>query len=147
MSEKLFNTRIVELSESGELIPALKEWKLVNAYEDIDICICGKNPIKRICVVENIHNRNTAIIGSSCVEKFLGIPSSKIFTDLKKVEGNERALLDVFTLTFLHNNSIINDWEFDFYGNVIKYQRRLSDKQVGCLIKVNNKLLYKLRNK
>lgn len=144
MSERIFNENLLLKSKNSDLLSAIKEWKLKSAFIGKDSCICGKTPIKHICLMKNIHNNNVIIVGSSCVEKFFHIPTGKMFSDFAKVEKNILAKLDSFTIEFLFKNYLINSWEYEFYMNINKW-RNLSEKQVNCLRKINERLIREMR--
>lgn len=71
--EKLI-MRVIQNSESDIWEDAVFEWEIIDCEEDSSCsseCICGKENIKYLYSIRNIHNgRILYPIGSSCIQKF-----------------------------------------------------------------------------
>ncbi len=72
---------IVALSVAHSWEPAKQEWFLITI--DIDescdsTCLCKHYPIRELCTLGNRLNHNEAIVGSVCVNRFMGLPTGKI---------------------------------------------------------------------
>ena len=65
---------VIDKSESKNWDSAVLEWELIDTEEDEcaeSRCICGKENIRYLHMIKNIHNGNTLFpIGSSCIRKF-----------------------------------------------------------------------------
>jgi len=154
MSESNFHKLqdgITALSNSKDWYQAKLEWQLKDIYQESGReCLCGQNPIKNICVLENIHNGNISEVGNVCVNKFLGITSaSAIFTainrcykDLTKSMGKNAFHYMIVQSKHMNPNSDckLTAWEIDFYSDTLK-KKKLSEKQEKYRIKVNKKFL------
>lgn len=72
-SENLIQT-IIEKSVSDIWFDAVLEWEIVDCEEDDyndSSCVCGKENIKYLFEIQNIHNNNVVFpIGSTCIQKF-----------------------------------------------------------------------------
>jgi hypothetical protein len=110
------------------------EWELAAITIGINSCICGKNPIKYICLLTNSHTNETAILGSTCVEKYLNISCDTIFKDMEKDVTNRFVKID--TLKFAYARGYVNDWEYEVYQDLQKW-KKLSAKQKGLRDTIN----------
>jgi len=134
---------IINLSSSKNWDGAKNEWNFEFAYmcDEFQRCLCGHYPIREICVIKNKINDNEAEVGNCCVNKFLGIDSAnKIFESVKRIKGDNKKSMSAEVLDYLHSKIAINDFEFNFYKNIIR-KRKLSDKQQEIKLKINNKLV------
>lgn len=65
---------VINVSESNEWLDAVDEWEIYDCEEDEDCssrCICGKENIRYLYTIRNIHNGEMLFpIGSSCINKF-----------------------------------------------------------------------------
>ncbi|MFB6305946.1 MAG: hypothetical protein ABEH43_02980, partial [Flavobacteriales bacterium] len=50
---------IVKRSEADEWFYAKLEWEWTEIYLSIGTCLCGKHPIKEICIIRNTKNGTT----------------------------------------------------------------------------------------
>ena len=87
MSEYKLTQEILALSVGKTWDRARLEWTLHEVYESDEpqTCLCGHFPIIEICTLLNRSNGNVADIGNCCVKKFIGLPSDKIFSAVKRV--------------------------------------------------------------
>jgi len=138
--EKLIR-EIVSLSLSTNWVEAKKEWSLDTVYFSTTVqhCLCG-HPIKECCVLTNFKNKQTAIVGNVCVNKFMEIESDKIFKSIKKIQKDIDKSLNLETIKYAHQKNWINDWEKDFYLD-ISLKKNLTEKQSSKRLQVNKKVI------
>ena len=148
MSEYKLSKEIINLSDSSIWDAAKLEWKLDEIYEaeEPERCLCGHFPIIEICILKNIHNSNIATVGNCCVKKFIGLPSDKIFQAIKRVRKDNEKSLNAEAIDHAHKKQWINDWEKDFYINIMR-KRKLTMKQLQKKIQINEKLAKNMRRK
>lgn len=148
MSEYQLTKEIVALSDAKVWDVAKLEWTLEEVYEaeTPDRCLCGHFPIIEICVLRNKINRNTAIVGNSCVKKFIGLPSDKIFQAVKRVRKDIVKSLNKEAVQHAFVHGWINEWERGFYFDNLR-KRNLSPKQTTIKEKINQKFLLNMQKK
>jgi hypothetical protein len=119
------------------------EWKFLTISKDKASCLCGKNPIYKLCHMFNKINHNHAIIGTTCVAKYLHIPADIIYDDiLIKLKEGLNYLVSIETIEFGFDLRLLSEWERDFYLNITKaWKKKMTDKQKEVIIKLNGKLL------
>lgn len=146
MSEYRLTQEIIELSQSTNWDAAKLEWKLETIYEadEPEHCLCGHFPIIEVCILRNQMNLNLATVGNCCVKKFIGLPSDKIFQAIKRVRKDDEKSLNAEAIAYAHEKAWINDWERDFYLDVMR-RRKLSLKQIDKKKQVNQKLALKMK--
>ena len=147
MSEYKLSQGIITLSQASNWDQAKLEWSLDSIYEaeEPDTCLCGHFPIIEICILKNRLNANTAEVGNYCVKKFIGLPSDKIFQAVKRVRSNDTKSLNAETIDHAFRNHWINEWERNFYMDVLR-KRNLSSKQLSKKKQINGKVLSKIVN-
>lgn len=133
---------IIELSDSPTWDLAKTEWQLSEIYfaDDPETCLCGHFPILELCIINNSKNNNMATVGNCCVKKFLGLPSDKIFSAIKRVRKDIEKSVNSETLHHAFKKGWINDWEYGFYKK-IGPKRSLTEKQNKKKIEVNERIL------
>lgn len=138
---------IIALSNSNTWELAKNEWVLSEVYEEDEptTCLCGHFPIIEICVIRNKLNGAETIVGNVCVKKFLGIPSDRIFSAIKRISKDNSKSLNIESIEYMKNRGWLTDWEYGFYCNTHK-KRVLSDKQMNSRVGINQKLLRKSKN-
>jgi len=148
MSEYKLTQGIIELSEAKTWDAAKLEWKLAEIYEadEPETCLCGHFPIIEICILSNIINTNSTNVGNCCVKKFMGLPSDKIFTAVKRVRKDNEKSLNAEAIEYAFEKNWINDWEKSFYLDIMR-KRNLSTKQLETKIKINMKLAHNMKRK
>ena len=140
---KLFR-RIIDRSRAKDWHNAKLEWDLIDIYIDEDeTCLCGHHPIKEICVMKNRVNHKQVIVGNCCVNRFIGIPSNKMFRGIERVVDDQAKSFPRMLIQHSHNKGWINTWERDFYLDVIK-KRKLSKKQLNKKMEINKNILYNI---
>lgn len=133
---------IVDLSDSKIWGAAKLEWELDYIYWDHDAtnCLCGHYPIKEVCVLLNKINGNTAIVGNVCVNRFVGIPSKKLFDGINKIRKRIDKAVNYETIGYAFNKGWLNSNSYSFYCNTL-LKRKLSDKQMQWRISINKTIL------
>lgn len=146
MSEYKLAEEIIKLSSSKKWDLAKLEWGLSEVYEDDEpnTCLCGHFPIIEMCVLKNKLNAELATVGNCCVKKFLGLPSDKIFQAVKRVRKDKKKSLNAETIAHAFDRKWINEWERDFYLNIMR-KRNLTDKQAQKKLQVNERVLIGMR--
>ncbi|NTU49708.1 MAG: hypothetical protein HGA87_02225 [Desulfobulbaceae bacterium] len=146
MSEYKLAEEIVKLSISKKWDIAKLEWGLNDVYvdEEQNTCLCGHFPIIEMCVLKNKVNGELATVGNYCVKKFLGLPSDKIFQAVKRVRKDKKKSLNAETITHAFDRKWINEWERDFYLDIMR-KRSLTDKQAQKKLQVNERVLIGMR--
>ena len=65
---------VIDSSDATTWEDAVQEWEISDCDEDEEhesSCICGKENLRYLFTISNIHNHNTLFpIGSSCIKKF-----------------------------------------------------------------------------
>lgn len=140
-------TEIIALSNSNTWELAKNEWVLSEVYEEDEptTCLCGHFPIIEICVIRNKINGNETIVGNVCVKKFLGLPSDRIFSAIKRISKDNTKSLNIESIEYMNNRGWLTDWEYRFYCNTYN-KRILSVKQMKSRENINQKLLRKSKN-
>lgn len=148
MSEYKLAKAIINLSKADTWDEAKAEWSLFEIYEAENPrrCLCGHYPIIELCVLSNTYNSHHATVGNCCVKKFMGLPSDKIFQAIKRVRKDEEKSLNEEAITYAHRKNWINDWERDFYLNIMR-KRKLTTPQRNKKIQINNKLAYMMKRR
>lgn len=139
---------IINLSESPTWDLAKSEWQLLEIYfeNEPQRCLCGHFPILELCIIGNLKNKNTATVGNCCVKKFLGLPSDKIFSAIKRVKKDIEKSVNNETLSHALRKKWISDWEYRFYSD-IGSKRVLSEKQNEKKKEVNERILKNMSRK
>ena len=148
MSEYRLTQGIIELSDAKIWDDAKLEWRLAEVYEaeEPDTCLCGHFPIIEICVLHNVINGNTTIVGNCCVRKFIGLPSDKIFQAIKRLRKNNEKSLNAEAIQYAREKKWINEWEKSFYLDIMQ-KRNLSPKQLNKKIQINEKIVHNMKRK
>lgn len=135
--------RIVEMSQADDFQQAKQEWILVRIYKQDDgQCLCGHSPILNHCVLKNKFNGNETVVGSSCVQKFIGIQTDKLFASYTMIVKDLQAYLGMEFIEYLHEHGVINDWEYEFLKSTFRKKFEwLSDKQKDKRIQINKKVI------
>lgn len=146
MSEYNLTREILALSHSNNWDMAKLEWTLAEVYEsdEPETCLCGHFPIIEICILTNRINHNTASVGNCCVKKFIGLPSDRIFQAVKKVRKSNESSLNAEAIQHAFDKGWISEWEHTFYFDTMR-KRKLSEKQLQIRIRINEKVLSKMR--
>jgi len=134
--------RIVEMSVADSFQEAKLEWFLKAIYKGDDTCLCGHSPINNLCVLHNKKNGNETIVGSSCVQKFIGIDTQKLFASYALIVKDEKSYLDEKFIEYLFEHEIITEWERGFLLSTCRKKFEwLSEKQQAMRVKINKKVI------
>lgn len=142
MGLKQLSEEIIKLSTSDKWEEAKKEWTLndITYANEPETCLCGHYPIKELCIIRNTKNDALTVVGNSCINRFLGINSNKIFVSVNNVRKNITKSLTIDFVQLVHDREKISYWELNFYRNIWR-KRNLSNKQMIVKCKINLKIL------
>ncbi len=145
MGEFKLIREIILLSVADTWEFAKSEWELSEIYfsDGPETCLCGKNPIIELCEIRNKKNQQIAIVGNCCVNKFIGLPSGKIFQAVKRIRKDREKSLNSETIDLAYSKNWINDWEYKFYIDTIR-KRLLTENQGLKRRQINEKILFKI---
>ena len=139
MAEKILKERIIERSLADNWEDAVKEWSVHRMYMGHGECTCSKQNIKRICVIKNPNTKLAVKVGSSCVHKFMNIPTQTVFNNIMKLDTDNTFLVKECTIQLAFKLKKINQWELDFYLSAYDYKKK-SPKQQAIIVRINTKL-------
>ena len=142
MSQFQLSERLIELSEASTWDEAKLEWGLEHIWRENkpDTCLCGHSPILEICLIRNIKNNNSAILGNSCVKKFGTLPSDLIFDAVRRIQEKIESAINPETINHAHIKGWMDDWERTFYMDTWR-KRNPTGRQRNTRIKINQKVL------
>jgi hypothetical protein len=134
--------KILEMSDSGDWNLAVKEWNLVciSSSDCAESCLCGHYPIIDLCHIRNRVTKISAIVGNVCVNNFLGIGTTGLFSSYKLISNYIDKSMSEDLIYFSHRRRLINDWEKNFCLSTFR-KRNLSDKAIDKRISINQKVL------
>ena len=144
-----FQKKITELSLiKGEFSDVKGEWELaftnlLDASADAESCICGQDT-KVILQLKNKFTNNEIIVGNKCINHFN--------SEVKGVyRGIKHIMDDPYThkpnlalINYAYSKGFISPQKRRFLRDIQK-RNKLTDNQYDYLIKINDRLLYKLR--
>lgn len=133
--------RITGMSTAKDWDNARAEWSLQHVFraQIADQCLCGHQPIIKICVIKNKTNNKTARVGNCCVNKFMSLGSDSIFNAIDRISKDGTKAASRKLLEMALSQSVITPWEFEFYlSNIDK--RKLTQKQRQTREAINAKL-------
>jgi len=145
MGESKLSQEIISLSVADTWEVAKSEWELSEIYfsDGSDTCLCGHYPIIELCEIRNKKNQKITIVGNCCVNKFMGLPSKKIFQAVKRIRKDSKKSLNSEAIDLAYSKDWINKWEYDFYTDTLR--KRLLTEQQGLKRKqINDKILFKI---
>jgi len=145
-AEYRLTKEIIDRSVNKSWNIAKQEWFLFEVYEseEPDTCLCGHFPIIEICILQNRSNGNFATVGNVCVKKFIGLPSDKIFTGVKRVRKDVQKSLNDSALRYAFEKGWLNDWEFSFYQDIMR-KRVLTTRQREKKDEINVKIVSSMK--
>jgi len=133
---------IIAMSQADNFEEAKKEWILERVYRGLGVCLCGHSPIRKLCVLRNTKNNEKAIVGSSCVQKFIGIKTEHLFKSYELIVKNPEAYLDLLFIEYLFKHDVINEWEYEFLKSTFRKKFEwLSEKQKNKRLQINRKII------
>lgn len=145
-NEYKLKEEIIALSQSKDWSQARLEWQLDHIYfeSEPETCLCGKTPIIEVCVLKNQRNGNYATVGNVCVKRFIGLPSDNIFQAVKRISEDIEKSLNFEAINYAHNKKWISDNDFNFYSDICR-KRKLTPKQMSWKVKINQRVLLKIK--
>lgn len=145
MGEFKLIQEIIKLSVADTWEVAKSEWELSEIYfsDEPETCLCGHYPIIELCEIKNKKNQEITIVGNCCVNKFMGLPSEKIFQAVKRIRKDNEKSLNGEAIELTYSKDWINKWEYDFYTDTFK-KRLLTEKQALKRKQINEKILLKI---
>lgn len=133
---------IIAMSQANNFDEAKKEWILERVYKGLGVCLCGHSPIRKLCVLRNTKNNEKTIVGSSCVQKFIGIKTEHLFKSYELIVKNPEAYLDLLFIEYLFKHDVINEWEYEFLKSTFRKKFEwLSEKQKDKRLQINRKII------
>jgi len=145
MGEFKLIQEIISLSVADAWKLAKSEWELSQIYfsDEPEACLCGHSPIIELCEIRNKKNQKIVVVGNCCVNKFIGLPSEKIFQAVKRIRKNSGKSLNIEAIELAYSKDWINSWEYEFYIDTFG-KRLLTEKQGLKRKQINEKILYKI---
>jgi hypothetical protein len=136
---------ILDQSESDIWDVARKEWRLASVYEveEPERCLCGHFPIIEICVLRNTRNGQQAEVGNVCVQRFMGIDSTKIFQSIKRIRKDPSKSLSMDVVILFSQQGILANKDVQFYSSIHK-KRNLTLPQANWKQDINKRVLDRL---
>ena len=133
---------IIAMSQADNFDEAKNEWILERVYKGLGVCLCGHSPIRKLCVLRNTKNNEKTIVGSSCVQKFIGIKTEHLFKSYELIVKNPEAYLDLLFIEYLFKHDVINEWEYEFLKSTFRKKFEwLSEKQKDKRLQINRKII------
>ena len=146
MAEYKLSQEIIALSDADTWDHAKLEWDLDEIYkanrDNPETCLCGHYPILEVCVIRNLKNGETVVVGNCCVKKFIK-ESDRIFRALDRIKDDYTKALNADTISYAYDKGWIDDWQKDFYIDTWR-KRKLSDKQLYHRVKINQEIIYNM---
>jgi len=145
MGEFKLIQEIISLSVADAWELAKEEWELSQIYfsDEPESCLCGHSPIIELCEIRNKKNQKIAVVGNCCMNKFIGLPSEKIFQAVKKIRKDSEKSLNIEAIELAYSKDWINNWEYEFYINTFR-KRLLTENQGLKRKQINEKILLKI---
>jgi hypothetical protein len=118
MSQEKLQERIIAMSEAKDFAAARNEWEVSGVYEleqeeELATCLCGYPQIRHVCEIRNKQNGNMAIVGNSCVSRFLGPHNRAITEALSRIIKHPARSLNGAVLDFLHQRKVISPCDYE----------------------------------
>lgn len=137
---------ILQLSNANDWASAKDEWEVESIFrtDEPTVCLCGHQPINEQCEIVNVLNGNRATVGNVCVNKFLGLPSGKLFEGFKRIAVKPSCAVNKETIDYAFKKRWINTWEKDFYTDT-KPKRHLTERQLAQRERINRQILHCFR--
>jgi hypothetical protein len=141
-NEEILKRKIQENSLADSFADARLEWEILSIYivPSGDKCICGHQPIKRVCEIANKETGSVVKIGSCCLGRFFDLKTQRIETGLNRLKAGIQHNLSPYLLEIAVKFKIINSIEERFYQK-IKGKSRLNEILLKQKIAINKKVL------
>jgi hypothetical protein len=135
---------ILPLSRSKSFERARREWQLVaiEISHEFGNCPCG-HPIKEHCFIRNRLTGTTAYVGNVCINRFIGIHTTKLFAGVKRIAQDSAANANKDLIIHARNCGYLYDGEYDFLIETCR-KRKLSPKQAAWKQKINRRIVNKI---
>ena len=144
-NEKRLCDKLTKLSFASDWEIVRNEWDFEYEYEvnieERHSCLCGKTPIKFMCVIKNQKTGVEAEVGSECVKNFLCMSEDlELYQVLKKLKDNISVSVNNTVLSLSYSQRVVNDWENNFYKDRMR-KRKATIKQIIKKESINRKIL------
>lgn len=142
-NEAKFKAAILNLSASTDWDEAKAEWDLHFVYVDPSdrACECEHSPIHQICVIRNRKNGATTEVGNVCVRRFLRLLSNRVFSVLKRLQGDIQKSLNPISLDLFRDRGVITDAEVIEYKDYWRKRTTLTEDQKLQKLDINRRVL------
>lgn len=119
--QRALKEAVLEASVAKTWRKACQEWQLESIFSEPSQCVCGHFIVDN-CIIENIHNGETMIVGNVCVRHFdnpdLRVPKSA-YASLKNIEkAPEACTANAALLDLAVKLNIIEQSQMDFYEKI-----------------------------
>ena len=143
MAEYKLSQEIIALSDADTWDDAKQEWDLDEIYKasrgNPETCLCCHYPILEVCVIRNLKNGETVVVGNCCVKKFMSEPN-RIFRALDRIEEDYENPLNADAVHYAYDKEWIDDWQKEFYIDTWR-KRKLSEKQMTKRSEINLQIM------
>lgn len=145
MSKYMLTDAVLAMSKATKWNIAKFEWDVVAIVEvnEAETCICGHYPIRKVCIIKNSVNGNSARIGKCCAKKFMKKKDSAIIRVVERIREDNSKSPNVTLIDLAFKKKWINKWEWEFSMST-EGRRKLSIKQQAMREKINKKILAKM---
>lgn len=139
---KKLKDHILSLSVSDNFNDAKSEWLLEHVCITVEFgqCPCGKR-IKEHCFLKNDRNGNTTWVGNVCVRQFMDIDSGTLFDGLKRIRDNISARPNIMLIKYAWERGYLYGENEHTFLTDISRKRKLSEKQLHWLQKINRRII------
>jgi hypothetical protein len=117
---------IAQLSRATRWAQVKDQWALTGIYLQRDppgMCLCGRYPIQRHCIVVNSETRREVILGTCCLGNFLRIDGVHLFVALDRIIKNPDAALAEDLIHLALTQRVITIREGRFCLDMLKWRR------------------------
>jgi hypothetical protein len=139
---------IVEMSVANNWERAKHEWRYTS-YEHVLLChgqggacLCRYQPIAHLHTITNRLNGKEAVIGSCCIQQFMGLEALEL-KSIAQIRADTSRALNASAIDLAHSQGWINDWEQGFCRSTLR-KRNLSGKQQEKRKQINELVLARL---
>jgi len=141
---RLFS-EVCKVSQNSSWEQAKLEWELFRVYqvpegEESETCLCGKYPIREVCVLVNRLNKNLIEVGNQCVNRFFELPSEQIFSGIRRVQKDIAKSFTEEVILHALEKGVIDQWKHDFYRDIFR-RRKLTVPRLQKKIQINRLIL------
>lgn len=124
--------RITDMSEADNFGQARTEWEVEHVYklsaeEELETCLCGYSRIVNVCEIVNTKNGNKAIVGTSCVSRFLGPRSQAVLKAMSRIIEDQTRSLNAAVLDLLMKRDVINRSDYESSLNSTRKRKLTTD--------------------